>query len=102
MDSSQQDTAGDTAPKIVIYGTEFCSYCTAARMLLKKKGLNYEDVLISQDNEKRREMERLSGGRTVPQIFIDDKPIGGFDELYSLDQDGRLDEILGRTPAAAD
>ena len=88
-------------PRIVIYGTEFCSYCTAARMLLKKKGLDYEDVLVSGDDEKRREMEAKSGGRTVPQIFINDEPIGGFDELYSLEQDGRLDEILGRSSSNA-
>lgn len=84
------------APKIVIYGTEFCSYCAAARLLLKKKGLDFEDILVSRDDDKRREMERLSGRSTVPQIFIGDRPIGGFDELYSLEQDGRLDGILGR------
>ena len=87
-----------SAAKIVIYGTEYCSYCTAARMLLKKKGLDYEDVLVSADDDKRREMEERSGERTVPQIFINDEAIGGFDDLYSLDRDGRLDEILGRSP----
>ncbi len=86
---------GTQDASIVIYGTEFCSYCAAARMLLKKKGLDYEDILVSNDEDKRREMERLSGGHTVPQIFINDEPIGGFDELYSLDQEGRLDEMLG-------
>ena len=88
-------------PRIIIYGTEFCSYCAAARMLLKKKGLDYQDILVSQDDDKRQEMERLSGRQTVPQIFINDESIGGFDELYSLDQDGRLDELLGRSPASA-
>ena len=87
-------------PKIVMYGTEFCSYCAAARLLLKKKGLDFEDILVSRDDDKRREMERLSGRNTVPQIFIDDEPIGGFDELYSLEQDGRLDQILGRSAVA--
>lgn len=96
MAPSKNSVDKDDLPKIVIYGTEFCSYCTAARMLLKKKGLGYQDILISRDEDKRREMERLSGGRTVPQIFIDGKPIGGFDDLYSLDQDGRLDEMLGQ------
>ena len=84
----------DKKPRIVIYGTETCSYCSAARMLLKKKGLNYEDILVSRDAEKRAEMERLSGGHTVPQIFVNDRPIGGFDELYALDKSGELDEIL--------
>lgn len=88
-------------PDILIYGTEYCSYCTAARMLLKKKGVDFEDVLVSSDAEKRREMEERSGRKTVPQIFINGEAIGGFDELYSLEQDGRLDEILGRTSPAA-
>lgn len=83
-------------PRIVVYGTNSCGYCSAARMLLKKKGLDYEDILVSGDAEKRAEMERRSGRRTVPQIFIDDEPVGGFDDLYSLDQEGRLDELVGR------
>ena len=97
MDPNDNNVHDDGDPVIVIYGTEFCSYCTAARMLLKNKGLNYEDILVSQNDEKRREMERRSGGgRTVPQIFINGELIGGFDELYSLDQSGQLDALLGR------
>ena len=84
------------APKIEIWGTEFCGYCTAARMLLKKKGLQYEDVSVSRDPELRRAMEQRSGHRSVPQIFIDGQPIGGFDELYALDQSGELDRLAGR------
>lgn len=83
-------------PKIEIWGTEFCGYCTAARMLLKKKGLEYEDVSVSRDPALRREMEQRSGRRSVPQIFIDGHPIGGFDELYALDQAGELDRLTGR------
>ena len=94
--------ASNETPKIVVYGTEYCSYCAAARMLLKKKGLNFDDILVSHDDDRRREMERLSGGTTVPQIFIDGEPIGGFDELYSLDKDGRLDRMLGRLSPQAD
>jgi glutaredoxin 3 len=82
-------------PTVVMYGTETCPYCTAARMLLKKKGVEYEEILVSRDAERRAEMERLSGRYTVPQIFIDDEPIGGFDDLYALDREGRLDELLG-------
>ena len=85
----------DSKPHIRIYGTEFCSYCTAARMLLKKKGLDYEDVLVSRDDDLRQEMEQRSGRQTVPQIFIDDQHVGGFDDLHALDQDGRLDDMLG-------
>ena len=82
--------------KIVMYGTPYCPYCSAARMLLKKKNAAYEDISVSDDATRRAEMERLSGRRTVPQIFIDEEPIGGFDELYELDEQGELDRILGR------
>ena len=66
----------------------------AARMLLKKKGLDYEDIPIGGDEELRRKIEELSGQRTVPQIFIDDRPIGGFDELYELEKSGDLDRLM--------
>lgn len=79
---------------IRMYGTETCSFCTAARMLLKKKGVDYEEVLVGRDSDARKEMERLSGRRTVPQIFIDEQSIGGFDELYELDKSGKLDGLL--------
>jgi glutaredoxin 3 len=82
--------------KITIYGSEYCSYCVAARMLLKKKGLEYDDILVTRDPAVRAEMERRSGARSVPQIFIDDNAIGGFDELYNLEQNGELDLLLNR------
>ena len=79
-----------------MYGTEFCSYCGAAQMLLTKKGVDYEFVLVSDDAELREDVMRRSGQQTVPQIFIGGEPIGGFDELNALDKDGRLDALLGR------
>lgn len=79
---------------VTIYGTEFCSYCTAARMLLKKKGVDYTDIVISRDDDARQEMERLSDRRTVPQIFIGGRSIGGFEELYALERSGELDSLL--------
>lgn len=85
-----------TQPKVVMYGTAYCPYCSAARMLLKKKNIDYEDLSIMDDGERRAEMENKSGGRTVPQILIDDRPIGGFDDLYELDRRGELDRILAR------
>ena len=84
-----------TAPRIVIYGSESCGYCGAARLLLKKKGADYEDLVVSKDPALREEMQQRSGRRSVPQIFIDDRAIGGFDELYALDKSGELDRILG-------
>ncbi len=82
-------------PRIRLYGSEYCGYCLAARMLLKKKGLDFEDIPVGSDPALRRQMEEASGGRTVPQIFIDDAPIGGFDELCALDNSGELDRMLG-------
>jgi glutaredoxin 3 len=67
----------------------------AARMLLKKKGAEYEDILVNADPAHREEMLRLSGRRSVPQILIGDQAIGGYDELYALDKAGKLDQLLG-------
>lgn len=63
-------------------------------MLLKKRGLTYDDVLVSQDPDERKEMIARSGSQSVPQIFIGEHAIGGFDELYALDQNGELDRLL--------
>lgn len=84
------------APKIVMYGTEYCSYCLAARMLLKKKGLDVEEVSVSDNPEKMQEMMTKSGKRSVPQIFVNGNAIGGFDELYQLEQSGDLDQLLSQ------
>jgi len=78
-----------------MYGTPYCPYCMAARVLLKKKGIAFEEISVSGDTEMREQMEKLSGRRSVPQIFVADQPVGGFDELYTLDQEGRLDKLLG-------
>ena len=82
-------------PKIVIYGNESCAYCAAARMFFTKKGLRFDDITISGDNERREEMERLSGSRSVPQIFVNNHLVGGFEELCALDEDGDLERLLG-------
>lgn len=82
-----------TTPKIEIYGTESCAVCGAARLLLKKKGLAYKDISVSLDADARREMEQKSGRRSVPQIFINGRPVGGFDELCALDENGDLDRL---------
>ena len=86
--------------KIVIYASETCPYCTAARMLLKKEGLAYDDILITKDASFREEMERRSGRHTVPQIFFAETHIGGFDELYALQQSGELERVLNDAQAA--
>ena len=80
--------------KATIYGNRTCAYCGAARMLLTKKGVEIENIDITDDPSLQEEMIRRSGGRSVPQVFIGDTHVGGFDELYSLDKAGELDTLL--------
>lgn len=78
-----------------IYTTPICPYCARAKTLLKKKGAEIEEVDVLMDEAARREMEDKSGGaRSVPQIFIGDTYVGGCDELYALEKDGKLDPLL--------
>ena len=78
-----------------IYTTPICPYCVRAKTLLKKKGAAVEEVDIFTDEAARNEMEVKSGGaRSVPQIFIGDTYVGGCDELYALEKDGKLDPLL--------
>jgi glutaredoxin 3 len=80
---------------IRVYTTPFCPYCVRAKSLLKKKGAEFEEIDIMMDEEARQEMQANSGGaRTVPQIFIGDTHVGGCDELYALEQAGKLDPLL--------
>ena len=84
-----------TEPRIVVYSTPFCGYCAAAKRLLTAKGAEYTEIDVMMDADRRREMLAKSGGsRTVPQIFIDGRHIGGFDELNALDNAGELDPLL--------
>ncbi len=82
-------------PKVVVYCTGLCPYCTRALALLDKKGVEYETIRIDQHPERREEMESRSGRTSVPQIFIDDFHVGGFDDMVDLDMDGELDPRLG-------
>lgn len=79
---------------VIIYGNDTCTYCGAARMLLTKKGVRFEDVLVNRDAERLAEMRARSGNTAVPQIFVGDAHVGGFDELYELDKNGGLDKLL--------
>ena len=81
--------------KVEIYYWTTCPYCTRARALLDKKGVDYTGYDITGDEDARSKMvERTGGPRTVPQIFIDDKHIGGCDDLHALDDKGELDKLL--------
>jgi len=84
--------------KITIYTTPICPYCVQAKRLLGRKGLSYEEIDVSRDQDLRRTMVQKSGGRlTVPQIFVDDVRIGDCDEIYALDRAGKLDPLLSPT-----
>jgi len=80
--------------KVVIYTTAQCSYCVMAKDLLKAKNVAFEEIYVDTDMAKREEMMRLSNRRTVPQIFINDQPIGGYDDLVALSKSSKLDDLL--------
>ncbi|MGE0113593.1 MAG: glutaredoxin 3 [Steroidobacteraceae bacterium] len=82
-------------PTITIYGTQWCPYCQRAEQLLKDKGIvTFEKIAVDHDASERDKMIALTGRRTVPQIFIGDKHVGGFDDLAALDRSGQLDLLL--------
>ena len=81
---------------VTMYSTQFCPYCMRARQLLDGKGVAYTDIAVDGQPELRREMMERSGRRTVPQIWIGGQHVGGFDDLWALDRDGRLDSMLAQ------
>lgn len=81
---------------IIIYSKDNCPYCVRAKILLSRKGSNFTEIKIIND-QMREEMVKKSGGRmTVPQIFIGEKHIGGCDDLYEMDARGELDSLLAK------
>ncbi len=85
-------------PDVTMYATGWCPYCSRARALLERKGVQWHEIDIEAEPEKRAEMMRRSGRRTVPQIFIGERHIGGCDDLYALDRAGGLDPLLKDNP----
>ena len=82
---------------VTMYSTGWCPYCDRARGLLQRKGVTFSEVKVDEDRPQRDAMlDRTGGRRTVPQIFIGDRHVGGFDDLYALDKAGELDKLLGR------
>ena len=77
-----------------MYTTRWCGYCVRAKTLLDGKGLEYDEIHLDEGALFRQTLHDLTGGWTVPQILIDGKPIGGYTELWRLDRDGALDELL--------
>lgn len=86
---------GGGPPPVTIYTTMLCPYCHRAKHLLKRKGVTYNEIDVTLRPQERAVMRDRAGGRhTVPQIFIGERHVGGCDDLYALDIDGRLDELL--------
>ena len=87
--------------KIQVYTTTYCPYCVRAKKLLTTKGVAFEEIDVTEDDELRTRMVELAGGRrTVPEIFINDKIVGGYDELKALDDEGKLDALLAESAPA--
>jgi glutaredoxin 3 len=87
--------------RILLYTTPFCGYCRAAKRLLTEKALDFEEIDVAFDADQRAEMlDRAHGLRTVPQIFIHGRHVGGYDELAMLEREGKLDDWLAEPPIA--
>jgi glutaredoxin 3 len=81
-------------PRVIVYTRDFCSSCLRAKQLLRNKNVSFEEINIGEDDDLREEVIARSGRRTVPQIFINDRHIGGCDDLYALNAAGGLDPLL--------
>lgn len=81
-------------PKVVLYTTSWCPYCHTAKALLKRKGVEFEEIDVRDSALRQMMMQKAHGRRTVPQIFIGEIHVGGSDELHALDRQGRLDPLL--------
>jgi glutaredoxin 3 len=80
---------------IRIYTASYCSYCHRAKQLLEDRGIDFEDIDVTTDFEMRKRLVELTGRRTVPQIFIGERSIGGYDDLRELDRSGELGRLVG-------
>jgi glutaredoxin 3 len=81
-------------PEIVMYSTTWCGYCQRARGLLERKGVGIREIKVDEDPSQREVMVQKSGRRTVPQIFIGGRHVGGYDDLAALERAGELDKLL--------
>jgi glutaredoxin 3 len=85
-------------PTVVMYRTPYCPYCSMAARLLKQQGLQFQEIDVTGDHERRRWLVAASGQRTVPQIFINGRSVGGFDDLSALVRRGELPALLAAPP----
>ena len=88
--------------QVVIYSTRICPYCVRAKQLFQRKGIAYEEIDVSLDNDLRLQLVARTKQRTVPQIFINDQHIGGCDGLYALVRQGALDPLLAQSKLGND
>ena len=79
---------------MTLYTTEPCGFCTAAKALLRERGIDYEEINLVRDAAARESLIKLTGQMTFPQVLIEERPIGGFRELLVLDRDGSLEKLL--------
>lgn len=82
------------AAQVEVYVTTYCPYCVRAKGLLKRKGVEFKEIDVTNDPDKRDWLIEATGRRTVPQIFIDGVSVGGSDDIYALDREGKLDALL--------
>ena len=80
--------------EVVVYSAGYCAYCDRAKDLLRRKSVAFTEIMVDEDPAQRAVMEQRSGRRTVPQVFIGGRHVGGFDELRRLDREGQLDALL--------
>ncbi len=83
-----------STPKVIIYSSENCPYCVRAKQFFDNKGIHYTEIRVDLDPAQRAEMMQITRRRTVPQIFINDKHIGGYDDLMALAVTGEVDKLL--------
>ncbi len=79
---------------VTVYSTNMCPFCDGAKALLRKRGVDYEEIVLSRSAEDRDQLTSLTGGWSFPQIIIHGNVVGGFDELRAVDRAGKLDELL--------
>ena len=85
--------------KVEVYTTSYCPFCTRAKALLSRKGVKFDEIDVTDDDDLREKMVKRAGGRrTVPEIFIDGRIVGGYNELRALDLKGELDALLAQAP----
>jgi glutaredoxin 3 len=85
-------------PKITVYTKEHCPFCVRAKRLLDRKGVAYVEVNVEGDDQLRMWLMEATGQKTVPQIFVGERPLGGFSDIDALDRDGKLDPVLRGEP----